>query len=79
MELKNKDQNIEGSLGCLRHMNRHLKMVQPEGVEPPTAWFEARNSIQLSYGCTWGSKSLIVPILCVEFKIEVMSSGGGGV
>ena len=24
--------------------------MRPEGLEPPTAWFEARNSIQLSYG-----------------------------
>ena len=24
--------------------------ARPEGLEPPTAWFEARNSIQLSYG-----------------------------
>ena len=25
-------------------------MARPEGVEPPTAWFVARYSIQLSYG-----------------------------
>ena len=28
------------------------KMVRPEGLEPPTAWFEAKYSIQLSYGRT---------------------------
>ncbi len=25
-------------------------MARPEGLEPPTLWFEARYSIQLSYG-----------------------------
>ena len=27
-------------------------MVRPEGLEPPACWFEARRSIQLSYGRT---------------------------
>ena len=27
-------------------------MAGPEGLEPPTTWFEARCSIQLSYGPT---------------------------
>ncbi len=31
-------------------------MVRPEGFEPPTLWFVAKCSIQLSYGrtATWG-------------------------
>ena len=31
------------------HSNR-FDGVRPEGLEPPTTWFEARYSVQLSYG-----------------------------
>ena len=27
-----------------------MQMVRPDGFEPPTNWFEASYSIQLSYG-----------------------------
>ena len=30
----------------------------PEGLEPPTCWFEASCSIQLSYGCGMRMRSL---------------------
>ena len=36
--------------GSSRYKN-YIQMAHPEGVEPPTAWFEAKCSIQLSYGC----------------------------
>jgi hypothetical protein len=29
--------------------------VRPEGIEPPTSWFEARRSVRLSYGRTLGT------------------------
>ncbi len=33
-------------------MKLRMGMVRPEGVEPPTYWFVASCSIQLSYGRT---------------------------
>ena len=35
------------------HMAYEEEMARPERFELPTTWFEARYSIQLSYGRIW--------------------------
>jgi hypothetical protein len=35
--------------------------VRPEGIEPPTSWFEARRSVRLSYGRTWRRLKNLIP------------------
>ena len=48
-----------------RYKNLPKKMARPEGLEPPTTWFEARYSIQLSYG-----RALGVSILALDLQVE---------
>ncbi len=45
-----KDIGISSLRATLTLWQRGRSVVRPEGFEPPTLWFEARCSIQLSYG-----------------------------
>jgi hypothetical protein len=44
---------------------RERRLVRPEGLEPPALWFEARCSIQLSYGRD-------VPILARRYAVAIV-------
>ncbi len=45
------DLGMKRQKGCGK-VEQPSRMVRPEGFEPPTYWFVARRSIQLSYGRT---------------------------
>lgn len=47
-------------------------MAHPEGFEPPTAWFEAKDSIQLSYGCSQINNT-IKSINCQQFFTKILN------
>ncbi len=40
---------------------REVKLARPEGFEPPTPWFVAKYSIQMSYGRVCGRESYQYP------------------
>ena len=53
-------------------------MVRPEGVEPPTYWFVASCSIQLSYGRTLQGMQLVKDngIYCLEQTTGMVIQSG---
>jgi hypothetical protein len=59
-------------------MEKRKSMVRPEGVEPPTYWFVASCSIQLSYGRTLQGMQLVKDngICCLEQTTRMVIQRG---
>ena len=53
----------EKTKGPAQHAKPLFGMARPEGFEPPTTWFVARYSIQLSYG-----RSVREPVILRVFR-----------
>ena len=45
-------------------------LARPEGLEPPTPWFEAKCSIQLSYGRAAGIIAIRIGLSLWRFKYQ---------
>lgn len=57
---------LNGSFASVRFYLH--QMVHPAGFEPTTFWFEARRSIQMSYGCGGWQGYSFVDLMCYALQ-----------